>query len=119
MEFVLPLHHMAREPDRAVLLVNRPADGLANPPVGIGDKAQPAPGLKLVHGAHQPQIAFLDQVEERHPTVAIAQGDMDDQAEIGLHHLGFGLVQGALGPRPGVIGRMQGGVFGVGLPGRF
>src|SRR4029450_7799713 len=58
-EFVLPLHYMAREPDRAVLLVNSSANRLPNPPVGIGDKAPPAPRLKLVHGPHQPQIALL------------------------------------------------------------
>ena len=63
---------MTREPDRAVLLAEGPADGLANPPVGIGDKSQPAPRLKLVHRAHQPQIAFLNQVEQGHPAVAIA-----------------------------------------------
>ena len=108
---------MAREPNRAVLLVQGPADRLPNPPVGIGGKAPPAPRLKLVHRAHQPQIAFLNQVEERDPAVAIALGDVDDQAEIGLHHLRFGLVQRALGPRPGVIGRVQGGVRGVALPG--
>ena len=114
---VLALHHMAREPNRAVLLVNSPADRLPNPPVGIGDKAPPAPRLKLVHGPHQPQIAFLNQVEERHPAVPIAQGNMNDQPEIGLHHQRFGLVQRVLGPRPGMIGRVQGGVLGIALPG--
>ena len=100
-----------------MLLVNGPTDLLADPPVRIGNKAPPAPRLKLVHRPHQPEIAFLNQVEQRHPTVAIAQSDVNHQAEIGLHHLRFGLVQRALRPRPGVRGRVQGGILGVALPG--
>jgi len=50
---------VTRQPDRPVLLTQRPADGLANPPVGIGDKSQSATWIKLVHRPHQPEIAFL------------------------------------------------------------
>jgi hypothetical protein len=107
-QHTLAFDDVTRQPDRPVLLTQRPADGLANPPVGIGDKFQSATWIKLVHRPHQPEIAFLDQVEHRHATVAIACRDMNDQPEIGLHHLGFGRVQCSLSPRPGPRGREQG-----------
>ena len=107
---------MAREPDRAGLLADGPADSLANPPMRIGDKFHAALRLKLVDRAEQLD-AFLDQVEHRHAAVAIVQGAMNDQAEIGLDHLRFGLLQGSLGPRPGPRGRMQDGVRWLRLPG--
>ena len=103
--------HVTRQPDRAVLLAEGPADGLANPPVGIGDKAQSAPRLELVHRTHEPQIAFLDQIEQGHPAVAIAMRDMNDEPQVGLHHLGFGLIQLLLGAGPGPRGGLQRGVL--------
>ena len=68
---------------------------------------------KLVHRPHQPQIAFLDQVEHRQATVAKVHRDMNDQPEIGLHHLRFGRVQCSLGPPPGLIGHLQGGIVRI------
>ena len=50
-QLALALEHVAREPDRAGLLADGPADGLANPPVGIGNKFQAALRLKLVDRA--------------------------------------------------------------------
>src|SRR5713101_877271 len=110
-QLTLTLNHVTRQPDCTVLLAQSTADGLANPPVGIGVKFHPATRLKLVYCPHQPQIPFLDQVEHRQATVAKAQRYMNDQPEIGLHHMGFGRVQGSLGPRPGPIGRMQGWIL--------
>ena len=46
--------------DCTVLLADGAADGLTNPPVRIGDKAQSTPRLELVHRAHQPQIPLLN-----------------------------------------------------------
>ena len=77
----------------------------------IGDKFQAALRLKLVYRTHEPQSPFLDQVEQRHAAMAIVQGAMYDQPEIGLHHLGFGRVQCSLSPHPGLIGRMQGWIL--------
>ena len=50
-ELALTLDHVTRQPDRVALLTEGPADGLANPPVGIGDKFQAALRLKLVYRA--------------------------------------------------------------------
>src|SRR5947199_10424721 len=77
VQLALTLDHVTRQSDRAVLLANGAADGLADPPMGIGDKAQPTTRLELVHRTHQPQIPFLDQVEQRHTAVAIVQGAMN------------------------------------------
>ena len=83
------------------VLAERPADGLTNPPVGVRDKFQPAARLKLVHRAHQPEIAFLNQVEQGDAVVTIRHRDMHDEPQIGLHHLRFGVNQLALGVHPG------------------
>ena len=76
--------------------------------MGIGDKAQSTPRLELVHRAHQPQIPLLNQVEKRHPTVAEARCHMNDETQVRLHHLRFGLVKLPLGARPGSGNSLQG-----------
>jgi hypothetical protein len=83
----------------------------------IGDKFQAALRLKLVDRAEKPQIPFLDQVEQRHTAVAIGQSAMNDQPEISLDHLRFGLLQRSLGTRQGPRGRVQDGVRRLRLPG--
>src|SRR5262245_24858391 len=108
---------MARQPDRTVLLADGAADSLADPPMGIGDKAQPTTRLELVHCAHQPQVPFLDQVEKRYTTVAKARRHMNDEPQVRLHHLCFGLVKLSLGAHPGPVSDLQGRVLWLRPPG--
>src|SRR5262249_3167777 len=40
--------------------------------------------LELLHGAHQADVPFLDEVEEAEAAVRVPLGDRDDQAKVGL-----------------------------------
>ena len=74
----------------AGLVHQSPLDGLADPPSGIGRKTIAEFRIELAHCVDQPQIAFLDQVEQGQATIEIAAGDLDHQAQIAFDH-----------PRPG------------------
>src|SRR2546429_4143071 len=54
--------------DRAGLVGDRPRDGLPDPPRGVGRELVAAPILELVHGLHQADVAFLDQVRSEEHT---------------------------------------------------
>ncbi len=76
------LDHVDGDADGAALVGDGAADGLANPPGGIGGEAEAAGVFELVHRPHQPRVALLDQVQEAQPAVAVAFGDGDDEAEV-------------------------------------
>jgi hypothetical protein len=40
--------------------------------------------VELLGGAHQAEIAFLNEIDERHAGVGIPTGDGDDQAQVRL-----------------------------------
>ena len=85
--------HVYRQPDGARLIGNRPADGLANPPRGIGGKLVAAPVLELVHRLHQADVAFLNQVEELQPAIAVFLGDRNHQPQVGFDEFALGLLR--------------------------
>ena len=71
---------------------------------------KPAAPVELLDGAHEPERALLDEVEERQAAAAVALGDRDDEAQVGLDHLLLrGLVAelDALGEADLVGGREQ------------
>ena len=84
------LDHVHRDPDRARLVGDRPRDGLADPPGGVGRELVAAPVVELLDRADQPERALLDQVEERQPAAEVALRDRDDQAQVRLDHLLLG-----------------------------
>ena len=59
-------------------------NGLADPPGGVGGKFVALAVVKLFHGLDQPQVAFLNQIQEQHAAAHIALGNGDDQAQIRL-----------------------------------
>src|SRR5436853_305245 len=59
-----------------------PRDGLANPPRRVCAELEAAAPVEFLDGAQQAEIAFLDQVDQRHATVRIAPGDADHQAQV-------------------------------------
>ena len=63
-QFVHDLDHVHRNADRPGLIGDRACDGLANPPDGISRELIPAAVLEFFDAFHQPDVAFLDQVEE-------------------------------------------------------
>ena len=81
-----PLDDVDGHPDRPRLVGERPRDGLADPPGGVGrELVAPAP-VELLDGADQAERAFLDQVEERQALVAVVLRDRDDEPQVGLDH---------------------------------
>jgi len=77
------LGHVQRDADGARLLGQGAGDRLADPPGGIRAEAVAALVIVLVHGAHQPDVAFLDQVGEGQALPHVALGDGNHQARIG------------------------------------
>ena len=95
-ELVHDLDHVHRDADGAGLVGDGAGDGLANPPDGVGGELVAAAILEFLDALHQADVAFLDQVEEGLAAVGVFLGDGDDQAQVGLGHVGLGLV-GAVG----------------------
>ena len=60
------------------------ADGLANPPGGVGAETEAACGVKLLGGAYEPEIALLNKVEQEHAMVVVAFRDADHETKVGL-----------------------------------
>src|SRR5262245_40263877 len=88
-QFVDRLDHVHRNTNRASLIRNRARYRLANPPGGIRRKLISTPVLELVHGFHQADIAFLNQIEELQAAVRIFLGDGDHESEVRLHKFAF------------------------------
>ena len=75
---------VAGEADEAGLLVEGPADGLADPEGGVGGELEALAPVELVDGVLEAEVALLDQVEELHARgQRVAAGDADDEAQVG------------------------------------
>ena len=81
------LDHVHGHADRARLVGDAARDGLADPPGRVGRELVAAPPVELLDGAHQAEVALLDQVEEEHAATHVALGDRDDEAQVGLDQL--------------------------------
>src|SRR6266566_710898 len=86
------LDHVHRDADGAGLFGNRAGDRLADPPRGVSGELIAATPLEFVHGLHQADVAFLNQVEELQAAVGVLLGDGYDQAEVGFDQFLFGLL---------------------------
>jgi hypothetical protein len=73
------------------LIGERAADGLLDPPGGVRGKLRALAGIKLLDRAHQADVAFVDQVEQRKAVVLIVAGNFHDQAQVRLDHVFAGL----------------------------
>ena len=102
---------MDRDADGAGLVGDGAGDGLPDPPGGVGGELVAALVLELFDGAHEANVALLDEVEEVHAAVDILLGDRDDEAEVGLNHLGLG----ALGAVLSLVDLLDGGAELVGI----
>ena len=77
--------------NRPAVVGDRASDGLTNPPGRIGGELEAAPELEAVHGFHQPDVAFLDQIEQREPASEVALRDRDDETQVRLDQLALRL----------------------------
>ena len=72
---------VAGEADEAGLLVEGPADGLADPERGVGGELEALAPVELVDGVLEAEVALLDQVEELHGVgEGVAAGDATRRA---------------------------------------
>src|ERR1700678_2838168 len=85
--------HVYRDANRTRLIGNGAGNRLPNPPRGIRGKFIATAVFELVHGFHQADVAFLNQVEELQSAVGVFLGDGNHQAEIGLDQLTLGLLR--------------------------
>ena len=76
--------HVHRHADGAALVGDGAGDRLADPPGGVGGEAEAALVIVFLDRFHQAQVAFLDQVQERHALPDVALGDADHQAGVGF-----------------------------------
>src|SRR5215831_14201648 len=82
-EAVHLLEHLHRDAERSRLLGESSQDGLANPDRRVRAEAQPSLRLEAIDRHDEPQIAFLDQVEQREPTAAIPARHVHHQPQVG------------------------------------
>jgi hypothetical protein len=82
-----------RHADRAGVIRHGALHRLADPPGRVRRELEAAPPVELLDCAVQAKRALLDQVQERDAEAAVALGDRDDQAQVGLDHppLGGGI----------------------------
>ena len=81
--------------DRAALVGDGSADGLADPPRGVRREFEALAVLELLHGPDQTQVALLHQVEQGQAGRLIPLGDGDDEAQVGLDEALLGLKSGS------------------------
>ncbi len=81
---------MHGDTDGASLIGDGASDSLSDPPGGVGAEFEAFTVVVLFHGAHQPGIAFLDEVEKFQTAIVITFGDADHQAHVCLDHLVLG-----------------------------
>ena len=63
----------------------------ADPVHGEGHQPHADLGVEALHGLHQADVAFLDQVAERQAVAAVAARDVHDEAQVRQHELARGV----------------------------
>ena len=92
------LDHVHRHPDRPGLVGQRPGHRLADPPRGVRRELEALAVVELLDRPDQPEVALLDQVEQRQAAAHVLLGDRDDQPQVGLDQALAGPVGRAAGP---------------------
>src|SRR5690606_15495018 len=70
-EALAPLGHPEGHAHRLRVPRDLARDGLTDPPRGVGREARADAMVELVDGAHEAEVALLDEVRERHARAAI------------------------------------------------
>jgi len=112
--------HVVGDVGEGDLLGEGAAEGLRDPPDGVGGELVAARGVEEVDGAQEADGALLHEVVEGEAAVPVAPGKDDDEAPVGGDEGGAGHVAGAEGllvERPGgQLGEhARAGVGGEGL----
>ena len=80
------VHQVHGEANGLTLVGEGTADGLFDPPAGIGAELHAAAGFEAIDRLHQAEVALGDQVEDGEAAVVVVGGDFHDEAEIGFDH---------------------------------
>ena len=78
--------------DCAGLVGDGTGDGLTNPPGGVGGELVAFGVVEFFHGFDEPQVSFLNQVQELHAAAHIALGDGYHQTQVGFRQTLFGFL---------------------------
>src|SRR5207244_1153536 len=89
-QLVDPLDHVYRNGDGSGLVGDRPGDGLADPPGGVGGELVALLVVELLDRPDKAEVALLDQVEEQHAAAQVSLGEGDDEAQVRLDELALG-----------------------------
>ena len=97
------------EPDRAALLGERARDRLLDPPGRVRGELEAELVVELLDRADEPEVALLDEIEERHVGARVVACDRHDEAQVALDELALrGLVALVLAARElPLLGRSQ------------
>jgi hypothetical protein len=90
-DLVERLDHVDGQADGAGLIGDGASNGLANPPGGVGGEFVAAAPIEFIDGAHEADVALLNQVEQVESSLGIFLGDGNHQAEVGLREFLFRL----------------------------
>src|SRR6266542_1975845 len=90
-ELVDRLDHVDRDPDRAGLVGDGPGNRLADPPRRVRRELVAPTIFELVDGLHEPDVAFLDEIQELQAAIRVLLRDRDHEPQVRLHHLLLGL----------------------------
>src|SRR5215208_1364800 len=87
VELVDLLDHVDGDADRATLVRDGTRYGLPYPPRRVSGELEALAVVELLRGPDEPEVPFLDEVEERYPAVAVLLGDGDDEPQVRLDEL--------------------------------
>src|ERR1700676_4526512 len=93
------LDHVHRDADGAGLVGDGASNGRATPPGRVCRKLVAAAPLEFVHGVHQADVAFLNQVQELQPAIGIFFRDGNNEAQVGFNQLFLGLLGFGFSPK--------------------
>jgi len=83
VELAQPVVDVDRQADRPRTVRDRPGDALADPPRGVRGELEPTTPVEELDGAHQPDVAFLDQIEQRQTLALVLTGHGHHQSKVG------------------------------------
>ena len=82
------VHKMHRQPDGLALVRQRSLDRLLDPPRGISAQLSALCRIESLHGLHQADVAFGNQVQQGQAKIRVIVRDLDHQAQVGPDHQG-------------------------------
>ena len=83
VQLAQPVVDVHRKADRTRAIGDRTRDALADPPRGVRGELEAAAPVEQLDRAHQADVAFLDQVEQRKSLALVLAGHGHHQPEVG------------------------------------